>query len=163
MTKSGCNSTAGADTVARMLKKLTLLFAVIVLAFGVVACGGDDEEPASSGTETTETTEDTGGTETTEDTGDTEDTGGEEDTGGIEDNPDVQAAVESCKQAVQAQSGTLSDDLITELEGICDDAATDPEGAQEAAVEVCVKIAEEMVPEGSARDQVIEQCEAAAP
>ena len=149
-----------------MLRKLTLLFSVIVLAFGVVACGGDDEEPASSGTESTETTEDTGGTETTEDTGGTEtteDTGDSEDTGGVEDNPQVQAAVESCKQAVQAQSGTLSDDLITELEGICEDAATNPEDAQDAAVEVCVKIAEEMVPEGSARDQVIEQCQAAAP
>ncbi len=143
-----------------MLRKLTLLFSVIVLAFGVVACGGDDEEPASSGTEATETTEDTGGTETTEDSGGTETT---EDTGGVEDNPQVQAAVESCKQAVQAQSGTLSDDLVTELEGICEDAATNPEDAQDAAVEVCVKIAEEMVPEGSARDQVIEQCEAAAP
>lgn len=142
-----------------MLKKLILLFSVVVLAFAVVACGDDEEEPASGGTETTQT-EDSGTTETEEDPGGGEDTGGGTD---VSDNPQVQQAVESCKQAVQAQSGTLSDDLITELEGICEEAATDPEAAQEASVEVCKKIAEEMVPEGSARDQVIEQCEAAAP
>ena len=144
-----------------MVKKLILLFSVIVLAFGVVACGGDDEEPASGGTETTET-ETSGGSE--ESTPEAE--GTEEESGGgvdVSDNPQVQQAVESCKQAVQAQSATLSPELISELEGICEEAAENPEAAQEASVEVCKKIAEEMVPEGSARDQVIAQCESAAP
>jgi hypothetical protein len=130
-----------------MLKKLGLLAAILVLAFGVVACGGDDEEPASGGTTTTETTEDSGGTTET-----TEDSGGATD-------EQVEAAVEQCKSAIQAQT-QLSDDLKDELETLCDKAASgDIKDAQEASVEVCKKIAEEMVPDEAAREQVIQSCE----
>jgi ABC-type glycerol-3-phosphate transport system substrate-binding protein len=141
-----------------MLRKLGLLLAVLVLAFGVVACGGDDEEPASDSTTTTETTDDSG---TTEDTSTTEDTGTTEDSGDVSDNPQVKAAVEQCKQAIQAQP-QLSDSLKDDLETLCDKAASgDPQDAQEASVEVCKKIAEEMVPDESVRQQVIDQCEQA--
>lgn len=139
-----------------MLKKLNLLMMVVVFAFGAVALAacGDDEEPASGGgggTTTTETTESTEDTETTEDSG-----------GGASD-AQIEAAVEQCKQAINAQA-QLSDGLKADLEEVCEKAGSgDIEDAQKASVEVCVKIAEEMVPEGSARDQVIASCEQAAP
>lgn len=121
-------------------KSLGLLLSVLVLAFGVAACGGDDEEePAGGGTPTTENVD------------------------VPVDNEQIEAAVEQCKTSIQAQT-QLSEELRAELEGICDKAGSgDIEDAQQASVEVCVKIAEEMVPEGAARDQVIASCEQAAP
>jgi hypothetical protein len=139
-----------------MLKRLSVLVMVIVFAFAVVACGDDEESSGGGGTTTTE---DSGGTETTETT---EDSGSSDDNGGVEDNPQVQAAVEQCKAAIQAQP-QLSDSLKSDLEGLCDKAASgDIKDAQEASVEVCKKIAEEMVPDETVREQVIKQCEAAA-
>lgn len=140
-----------------MIKRLSVLLMVIVFAFAVVACG-DDEEPASGGGTTTEETT----PEVTEEEGGGEEAGGEDTGGSVEDNPQVQAAVEQCKQAIQAQA-QLSDDLKGELEDLCDKAASgDIEDAQEASVEVCKKIAEEMVPDEAAREQVIASCEQAA-
>lgn len=141
-----------------MLKRLSVLMMVLVFAFAVVACG-DDEEPAGGGETTTEETTPTEGTETTETPEATEEE--PSDSGEVQDNPQVQAAVEQCKQAIQAQA-QLSDDLKGELEDLCDKAASgDIKDAQEASVEVCKKIAEELVPDEATREQVIQQCEAA--
>ncbi len=142
-----------------MLRKLGLLMAVLVLAFAVVACG-DDETPASGESTTTETTT----TETPSDESTPEDSGEAEDpaSGGAPSDEQVQAAVEQCKSTIQAQA-QLSDGLKDELETLCDKAASgDIEDAQEASVEVCKKIAEELVPDESAREQVIASCESAA-
>lgn len=146
-----------------MLRKFGLLLAVLVLAFGVVACGDDEEEPAGGGTTTEETTDDSGGG-TTEDT--TEEDSTEEDSGGS-DVPDAQieAAVEQCKSAIDAQP-QLSEDVKSDLAELCEKAAEgDAEEVQEASVEVCKKIVEESVPEsaGDARDQALAACESAAP
>ena len=138
-----------------MLKRLSVLMMVFVFAFAVVACGDDEEESSGGGGTTTEEVQETPEA--------TEEEGGGGGGGSTEDNPQVQAAVEQCKTAIQAQP-QLSDDLKGELEELCDKAASgDIKDAQEASVEVCKKIAEEMVPDEAAREQVIQSCEQAAP
>lgn len=130
-----------------MLRKITLLAMMLVFAFGAAAiagCGGDDEK--SSDTKTTETGGGGGG--------------GAKD---VSDDPQVQAAVDQCKQAIDAQPA-LKADTKTELKTICEKAASgDIKDAQEAAKQVCTKIVEDTVPEGAARDQASAACEQAAP
>ena len=127
-----------------MLRKMTMLAMLLVFAFGTAAiagCGGDDEKSSSPKTETTESGDSGGGGST---------------------DPDIQAAVDSCKQTIDAQA-QLEADTKADLKEVCDKAASgDIKDAQEASVEVCKKIAEEMVPDEAAREQVISQCEAAA-
>ena len=54
----------------------------------------------------------------------------------------------------------LSEDLKNDLKDICDEAADgDEEDLREATVEICVRIVEETVPAGSARDQALDACE----
>ncbi len=116
-----------------MLRKM-----LVVLALGPAAlagCGGDDGGGGSGG-------------------------GGG---GGSSDNPNIEAAVASCKQAVQS-APQLKKDTVADLEKICEKAGSgDIEDAQKAAKEVCVKIVEDSVPEGQARDQAKTACEQAAP
>jgi hypothetical protein len=144
-----------------MLRKITLLAMMLVIAFGVVAiagCGGDDEK--SSGTSTTEST-DSGGSS---DSGDSEDTGGGGGTD-VSDNPQVKAAIEQCKSAIDQQP-SLKDDTKSELKELCDKAASgDIEDVQKTTVEVCKKIVEDTVPDsaGSAKDTALESCDQAAP
>jgi hypothetical protein len=133
-----------------MLRKFLVMAMMLVFAFGAVAiagCGGNDEK--SSGSSTTEST----------DTGSSTDSG---DSGNVSDNPQVKAAVDQCKQAIDAQPA-LKDSTKTDLKDLCDKAASgDIKDAQEASKEVCKKIVEDTVPEGSARDQAEEACAAAA-
>ena len=71
--------------------------------------------------------------------------------------------MQACKDGVDATGSQLSEDLKNDLKDICDEAADgDDEDLREATVEICVKIVEETVPEGSARDQAVDACEAAA-
>ena len=131
-----------------MLRGISVLFSVVVLAFAVAACG-DDEEPASGGSGTTQT-EDSGATG--------------QDSGGNASDEQIQAFVASCKEQIQAQASLLSDDLKDDLRAICDEASSgDEQDAREAIVEVCVKIIEETVPKDSGRDEFAEQCKSAAP
>jgi hypothetical protein len=144
-----------------MLRKITLLAMMLVFAFGVAAIAGcgDDEEPAGGGTTTEETTDSggsAGGGSTEEDSG-----GGTD----VTDNPQVQAAIEQCKTAIDQQP-SLKDDTKDELKDLCDKAASgDIKDVQAATVEVCEKIVEDTVPDsaGAAKDQALEQCKAAAP
>lgn len=84
--------------------------------------------------------------------------------GGEEVQPsdqDVEAAIEDCKATVRDRP-ELSADAKAELEAICDGAdGGDPEKVKEATREVCVRIVEEQVPEGEARDQALETCKTA--
>jgi polyhydroxyalkanoate synthesis regulator phasin len=131
-----------------MLRRLSVLFSVFVLACVVVGCG-DDEEPASGGAGATQTA----APEATE-----------EASGGDVSEEQAQAFVDSCKEQIQAQASLLSDDLKDDLREICEKAASgDEKEAREAIVEVCVKVIEETVPEDSGRDEFAEQCKSAAP
>ena len=117
-----------------MLRKM-----LVVLALGSAAlagCGGDDGGSGGGG----------GG-------------GG----GGGSDDPNIAAAVSSCKQSVQS-APQLKKDTVADLEELCEKAGDgDIKDAQKAAKEVCTKIVEDSVPEGSARDQAKAACEQAAP
>ncbi len=130
-----------------MLRKMTMLAMLLVLAFGTAAiagCGGDDEK-SSTKTETTKESDDSGGG------------------GGGSTDPNIQAAVDSCKQAIDAQA-QLKADTKDDLKGICDKAASgDIKDAQEASKEVCTKIVEDTVPSGDAQDQAKAACAQAAP
>ena len=125
-----------------------MLLVIALTALMLVAAGcGDDEENGGGGG---------GGGATTE-----ESSGGGGGESGVSDNPQVQAAVDSCKQAIQAQP-TLSADVKSDLEDICEKAGSgDIKDAQQAAKEVCEKIVDESVPEGAARDQAKQACAAA--
>ena len=58
----------------------------------------------------------------------------------------------------------LSEDLKSDLQESCEEAASgDEEAVRDAARDVCIRIVEETVPEGQARDQALETCEQAAP
>lgn len=110
---------------------------LVVLTFGaavLAGCGGDDGGSGGSG-------------------------GG----GGSSKDPNIKAAVDSCKQAIDAQP-SLKADTKSDLKDICDKAASgDIKDAQEASKEVCEKIVEDTVPSGSAQDQAKAACEQAAP
>jgi hypothetical protein len=127
-----------------MLRKLSVLLSVLALAFAVTACG-DDEEPASGGTEPTQTAEPA-------------------ETGGEVSDEQAQAFVEACKEQITAQSSLLSAKIKSELEETCEKAGSGDEAeAREAIVDVCVQIIEETVPEDSGREEFSKQCETAAP
>lgn len=122
------------------------LAALMLLATGLIAvgCGDDDED------------------EPTTDAPATEEEAPAIDTGSDEGDEAVAAAVESCKSSIQ-QVPNLSDDTISKLESICDDAASgDADAVSGATQEVCVAIVEDTVPEGPARDQATQACEATA-
>jgi hypothetical protein len=115
-----------------------------LLACGLIAagCGDDDDEASDAATTTQEAVDDSTDASTS---------------GDIDDA--VQAAVDACKQSVAATPG-LSDDTIADLEALCDEAASgEVEDAQAAGVEVCKAIAEDTIPEGSARETAISACD----
>jgi hypothetical protein len=125
-----------------MLKRLSPVL-IALLACGLIAagCGGDDDDASDAAA----TTEESDAAAPSGDAG-----------------AAVQAAVDACKQSVAATPG-LSEDTIADLEGLCDDAATgDVEDAEAAGIEVCQAIAEDTIPEGSARETAISACESAA-
>jgi hypothetical protein len=135
------------------MKRLLLLLSAL-LACGLIAagCGGDDDD--DGGDDSPATTESAPST----------DTGATDDVTPPEDIDSVDEAVEACKDAVQANGASLSEDLRNDLEDICEQAAEgDEEEIQEASLEICKRVVEETVPEGSARDQAIEACESSVP
>ena len=142
-----------------MKHKLSLLLVSLCAVAGLAAGCGDDDKSSSTGTTGSTSTEQTttsGSSTTTEATI----TGSGDTSGGGSDNAQVQVAVEACKQNIQSVS-TLSDSLKQELTKTCDEAASgDVKSVLEANKKVCTKIAEETVPEGSARDQAIRVCDA---
>src|SRR5688572_1687355 len=122
------------------MKRLLLVFAAL-LACGLIAagCGDDDDDNGSDSPAAAETTP--------TDTGDV---------GSVEE------AVEACKDGVEQTAGQLSEDLRNDLEQLCEDAADgDEEEIREASIDICRRVAEEVVPEGPGRDQALEACESA--
>jgi len=127
-----------------MSRRLNLL-TVALLAGGLLAvgCGDDDDDGGGGGDEPAQTQEDSGG-------------GG---TGGVPQN--VEQAIEECKQRVNA-APQLSAEVKDDLERICEDAGEgDEDAVRRASKEVCVKIIEDQVPEGTARDTALRSCERA--
>jgi hypothetical protein len=136
------------------LRLVLVVIALLVAGAVVVGCGDDDDGGGSGGGDTTAAQTETGGGggETTEESG-----GG----GGNADNPQVQQAVEACKQQIAAQPG-ISDDVKSDLTEICEKAASgDEQAVRDATKEVCTKLVEENVPEGPAREQALTACDQA--
>jgi hypothetical protein len=107
-----------------------------VLACGALAagCGGGDDNNSSGG-------------------GDNNGSGG-----GSISNPQTKQAVAQCKQSVD-QASQLSSSVKSDLKDICEKAGKGDESAvRKATREVCVKIVEQNVPAGPARDQAKQAC-----
>jgi len=126
------------------------LFVVVLLACGlvVVGCGGDDDgDEQTDAPEATETAPiETLPTDTTDEA--------EEPEG--DDAPQASdEAVEACKGSLGPAAG-LSDEQVEEL---CEAGTGDEEALREATVEICKEFAENNIPEGSEREQALEQCE----
>ena len=139
------------------LRLVLVVIALLVAGAVVVGCGDDDDgggDNTAAQTQSTDTGGGSGGDETT-----TEDTGG---SGGADpSDPQVQQAVEACKQQIEAQPG-ISDSVKSDLSDICEKAASgDEQAVRDATKEVCTKLVEENVPEGPARDQALTACDQA--
>jgi hypothetical protein len=139
-----------------MRLRLVLVVIALFVAGAVVVGCGDDDEGSGGGTTAAETQTDTGGGSGGEAT--TEESGG----GGADpSNPQVQQAVEACKQQIEAQPG-ISADVKSDLVEVCEKAASgDEQAVREATKEVCTKLIEENVPEGPAREQALASCDQA--
>jgi hypothetical protein len=137
------------------LRLVLVVIALMVAGAVVVGCGDDDDGGGGGGGETAAETTDTGGGggEATEESG----AGG----GADPSNPQVQQAVEACKQQIEAQPG-ISADVKSDLSEICEKAASgDEQAVRDATKEVCTKLVEENVPEGPAREQALTACDQA--
>lgn len=140
------------------MKRLFLLL-LALLATGLIAAGcGDDDDDNGGGDDSPPAAQ------TQEPDAGAGDTGGDDaDSGDVPASADaaVQAAVDSCKQSIDAQP-QLSDDVKTDLQEICEEAASgDEDAVRQATRDVCVKIVEETAPEGPARDQAVSACDQA--
>jgi hypothetical protein len=133
------------------MKRLLLLLTAL-LACGLIAAGCGDDDDDDDGDDSPATTE-TAPAEP--DSGDVTPPG---------DVDSVDEAVEACKRGVQTTGGRFSEDLRSDLEDICEEAADgDEEDLREASREICRRIVEETVPEGQlAREQALEACDNAA-
>jgi hypothetical protein len=77
--------------------------------------------------------------------------------------PAVEQAVENCKRSTEQQPG-ISPDVKSELLEICEEAAKgDEQDVRKATRQVCVKLIEENVPAGIARQQALASCEQSTP
>jgi hypothetical protein len=139
-----------------MKMRLVLVVIALLVAGAVVVGCGDDDDGGGGGNTAAETTTDTGGGSG----------GGEatEESGGGSANPSdpqVEQAVEACKQQIEAQPG-ISEDVKSDLVEVCEKAASgDEQAVRDATKEVCTKLVEENVPEGPARDQALSACDQA--
>jgi hypothetical protein len=130
-----------------MKMRLALLAIGLLVAAALVAgCGGDDKKadsgssaPASAPATTEASSDGDGGS-------------------AAPATPQVQAAVESCKQQIAAQP-QISDDVKADLQKICEKAASgDAEAVRQATREVCTKLVEQYTPEGPTREQALTAC-----
>ena len=141
-----------------MRAALALLLALLAIGLVTTGCGDDDEESGA----------DTGppAGQTQEQTREQEAPAREREGTDTRDAPTgteeaVETAIENCKTGVEAQP-QLSDDVKSDLEEICEQAASgDEDAVREAAKDVCVKIVEETVPPGPAREQAETACDQA--
>lgn len=138
------------------MRLLLVVIGLLVAGAVVVGCGDDDNSSDNTGASTPAETSGGSGDETA-----TEESGGGSGGGANPSNPQVEQAVEACKQQIGAQPG-ISADVKADLEEICEKAASgDEQAVQDATKEVCVKLIEENVPEGPAREQALAACDQA--
>ena len=130
-----------------------MLVAGLLVAGVLVAGCGEDENSGGGGGDTAAQT-DTGG-------GGGESAPQEPAGGGDPSNPQAKQAAEACKQQIETQPG-ISEDVRSDLEEICQKAASgDEKEVREATKEVCIKLIEENVPDGPAREQALASCDQA--
>jgi hypothetical protein len=123
-------------------KSYLLLVALLASAVLAAGCGGDDSGD--------------GGGDGGDVAGDinTTTSGGETSAS----DPAVAQQIASCKQSVEAARG-ISNDVKKELRELCEEAATGDEAeARKASQQVCVRIIEETIPAGPARDTGVQAC-----
>ena len=128
-----------------MKARLVLVVLGLLVAGALVAgCGGDDNKSGDGDAKPAAATTESAGGATVD-----------------PDNPQVKAAVDACKQQVQANA-QLSDSVKSDLDKICEKAASgDEKAVREASRDVCRKVVEETAPEGPARDQALSACDQA--
>ena len=135
------------------MRLLLVVVGLLVAGAFVVGCGGDDNKSdnTSASTPTTETGGGSGGDTSTEKSGG----------GANPSNPQVQQAVEACKQQIAAQPG-IDASVKADLTKICEKAASgDEQAVRDATKQVCTKLVEANVPDGPARDQALAACDQA--
>lgn len=139
------------------MRRLALLLAALLACSLIAAgCGDDDGDDGDDSAATTESAP----ADTTSDTDTTSETTPEETdtTSGDVDARDQ--GIEACKENVQSMATQLSDDVRSDLEGLCEKlAAGDEDEVRDASQEICRKIVEETVPDGSPRDQALAACD----
>jgi hypothetical protein len=119
------------------MRRMLYLLLVAMLSFTLLAagCGGDDDDNGGGG----------GGASTSS-------------SGGGSSSSDTKQVIESCKQSVDQAQG-LSSSVKSDLRDLCEKAGSgDEEEARKASQDVCVKIVEETIPSGPARDQAVDAC-----
>jgi hypothetical protein len=129
------------------MKTRTVLVVVCLLFAGALVAGCGDDNKSSGDAKPAATAIDAATTES----------------GGTVDpsNPQVQQAVDACKQHVAANP-SVSDSVKADLDKICEKAASgDEKAVREATRDVCRKVVEETAPEGPARDQALTACDQA--
>jgi hypothetical protein len=137
----------------------TLLAALLLAGAFAAGCGGDDNDDSGSDAPVV-TAESPGETPTVDDTTLTTDTI-PEDVGGAEVPENLEAAIQQCKDGVEATTA-LEDSVKEDLIELCEDAATrSPEELADIARETCEKVVEGTLPAGDARDQALKSCETA--
>jgi hypothetical protein len=139
-------------------KKVRLwLLAIALLATAMIAAGCGSDNKKSDSSASTAAQSQSGGSSS----GGSTDTGGS--SGGAAADPQVQAAVDACKQQIASQP-TLSASVKADLQKICQKAASgDAKQVQQATKDVCKKLVQESVPAGTARDQASAACDQATP
>ena len=132
-----------------MIRKLgPLAVALMLSALFAIGCG-DDNKSSSGGS--------SGGTSTSSSGSSSSGSS----SGSVSDNPQVKAAVASCKQSIDSNPAVKAD-VKGDLEAICDKAASgNPDDVKKAIKEVCVKIVESSVPSGPAQDTAKSACDQA--
>jgi hypothetical protein len=135
------------------MRLVLVVIALFVAGVLVAGCGGDDNNDSGGSSNAAQT--DTGGGSGG---GSTSDPGKNS---GNASNPQVQQAVETCKQQINAQPN-IDASLKADLGKICEKAANgDEQAVRDATKEVCTKIVEANVPSGPARDQALSACDQA--
>ena len=137
-----------------MIRKLgPLAVALMLAALFAIGCGDDNKSSSGGSSGGGTTTQSSGGGNTS-----TDSSGGGTD---VSNNPQVKAAVASCKQSIDSNPAVKAN-IKSDLEAICDKAASgNPDDVKKAIKEVCEKIVESTVPSGSAQDQAKAACASA--
>jgi hypothetical protein len=129
-----------------MTKHLALLLGLLVAL--LAACGGDDDEKATTGTKAAQRTATEAAPRAAE----------QSSRQGVANAREQ--SIETCKRRITKQPG-MSAQLRADLEGLCEEGASGDENRRrEAAEKVCRRLVEESAPPGaSARGPLMKNCE----